>query len=55
MKDGRWLHGMGAFLVVWPEQFVSTIGTLMTSLALAFWAFDTGKADRNALPEEAMR
>ena len=38
-------RGMSAFLVVWSGQFVSTIGTLMTSLALAFWAFDvTGRA-----------
>jgi MFS family permease len=36
---------MGSFLVVWSGQFVSTVGTLMTSLALAFWAFDaTGRA-----------
>ena len=39
------MHGMGGFLTVWSGQFVSTIGTLMTSLALAFWAFDvTGRA-----------
>lgn len=38
-------RGMGSFLTVWSGQFVSTIGTLMTSLALAFWAFDvTGRA-----------
>ena len=38
-------RGMRPFLIVWSGQFVSTIGTLMTSLALAFWAFDiTGRA-----------
>jgi len=38
-------QGLRSFLVVWSGQFVSTVGTLMTSLALAFWAFDiTGRA-----------
>jgi hypothetical protein len=38
-------RGLRPLLVVWSGQSVSTIGTLMTSLALAFWAFDiTGRA-----------
>ena len=38
-------RGLRPFLIVWSGQFVSTVGTLMTSLALAFWAFDiTGRA-----------
>jgi len=36
---------MRPFLTIWSGQFLSQIGTLMTSLALAFWAFDvTGRA-----------
>ncbi|MBU1049086.1 MFS transporter [Candidatus Bipolaricaulota bacterium] len=45
MKQRTEARGLGVFLTVWSGQFVSTIGTLMTSLALAFWAFDiTGRA-----------
>lgn len=45
MRSGRWRSGLSGFLIVWSGQFVSTVGTLMTSLALTFWAFDvTGRA-----------
>ena len=43
-------RGMSAFLVVWSGQFLSQVGTLMTSLALIFWAYDrTGRATELAL------
>jgi len=45
MASSRWRTGLRGFFVVWTGQFVSTVGTLMTSLALTFWAFDvTGRA-----------
>ena len=38
-------RGMSGFLIVSSGQFVSAIGTLMTLLALTFWAYDrTGRA-----------
>jgi len=41
----KWKSGLSGFFVVWTGQFVSTVGTLMTSMALTFWAFDvTGRA-----------
>ena len=41
---------MSAFLMIWFGQFVSTVGTRMTALALAFWAFDvTGRASELGL------
>jgi len=45
MARAGWRTGMRAFFIVWSGQFLSQVGTLMTSLALAFWAFDiTGRA-----------
>jgi DHA3 family macrolide efflux protein-like MFS transporter len=50
MRSQRRAHGMSVFLVVWSGQFLSEIGTLMTSLALVFWAYDqTGRATELAL------
>ncbi len=43
-------RGMSSFLVIWSGQFLSQVGTLMTSLALIFWAYDlTGRATELAL------
>ena len=37
--------GLGQFAFIWAGQLASQIGTVMTSLALAFWAFEmTGRA-----------
>ena len=37
--------GLGRFVFIWSGQFLSQVGTLMTSLALIFWAYDlTGRA-----------
>jgi len=42
--------GLGRFAFIWSGQFLSQIGTLMTSLALIFWAYDqTGRATELAL------
>ncbi len=42
--------GMRAFLVVWAGQFVSILGTAMTSFALIFWVWEvTGSATALAL------
>jgi len=41
---------MQEFLIAWSGQFLSQVGTLMTSLALIFWAYDlTGRATELAL------
>jgi DHA3 family macrolide efflux protein-like MFS transporter len=43
-------RGMRSFLVIWSGQLLSQVGTLMTSLALIFWAYDTtGRATELAL------
>ncbi len=43
-------RGMQEFLIAWSGQFLSQVGTLMTSLALIFWAYDlTGRATELAL------
>ena len=37
--------GLGRFTFIWVGQLASQVGTVVTSLALAFWAFDvTGRA-----------
>ena len=42
--------GLGRFVFIWSGQFLSQVGTLMTSLALIFWAYDlTGRATELAL------
>jgi len=42
--------GLGRFAFIWSGQFLSQVGTLMTSLALVFWAYDlTGRATELAL------
>ena len=42
--------GLARFAFIWSGQFLSQIGTLMTSLALIFWAYDqTGRATELAL------
>ena len=42
--------GLGRFAFIWSGQFLSQVGTLMTSLALIFWAYDiTGRATELAL------
>jgi MFS family permease len=47
-RHGR--HGLGPFTFIWSGQLLSQIGTLMTSLALIFWAYDlTGRATELAL------
>ena len=38
------LTGMRAFVIVWTGQFLSRIGSFLTSFALAIWAFDQTKA-----------
>ena len=43
-------QGLGRFVFIWSGQFLSQVGTLMTSLALIFWAYDlTGRATELAL------
>jgi len=43
-------RGLGPLAFIWSGQFLSEIGTLMTSLALIFWAYDqTGRATELAL------
>jgi len=43
-------EGLGRFVFIWSGQFLSQVGTLMTSLALIFWAYDlTGRATELAL------
>ncbi len=42
--------GLGRFVFIWSGQFLSQVGTLTTSLALIFWAYDlTGRATELAL------
>ena len=42
--------GLGRFVFIWSGQFLSQVGTMMTSLALVFWAYDiTGRATELAL------
>ena len=43
-------EGFGRFVFIWSGQFLSQVGTLVTSLALIFWAYDlTGRATELAL------
>ena len=42
--------GMRTFLIVWSGQFVSLIGTGLTTFALAIWVFqETGSATQLAM------
>ena len=44
-ETSRSSGGLGRFAFIWVGQLASQIGTVMTSLAVAFWAFEvTGRA-----------
>lgn len=47
--------GFNGFIVDRSGQLVSTTGALRTSLALTFWAFDTGVTGSKTASAEAMR
>lgn len=54
MRTSSRRTGLSGFTVVRSGQLVSTTGTLLTSLSLAFWAFDKSVLDHEAIPAEAM-